>query len=102
MPRKKQPRVSDMPFHLLFVDADTVMMKEFDDIEELAMFVSLNGLTRNDYAIIQGDLVKKIPTRSLCLDESAEEEELDGLLNPESGIQVLSPDSIRDLIENEQ
>ena len=99
MPKKKEPKLSEMPFHLLFLDADSILMKQFDDIEALAMFVSLNSLTRNDYAIVQGDLIKRMPLRSLCINDVDYDDELE---DQESGIQVLSPDAIRDLIEHEQ
>ena len=98
---KKLKGADGLPFYLFFVDGATVNIKEFEDIITLCSFVGKHALDSNEYSIVQGELIKHMqPIQLGDIDHDAELVELDGI--PESGIQVLPPERIQELIEQQQ
>jgi hypothetical protein len=93
---KKQFDRDKSPFHLLFVMDSKFMTREFPQLEELAKFVKQLSLGWADYGIIHGETVKELPQKEL--DEDIPDEDLD---QPESGIEALSDEDAKELLDTD-
>jgi hypothetical protein len=88
------------PFILAYVDdMGNLAVRQFDDLTVLATFVGVRKLTRFDFSIIHGELVKGVPEEIL-----GDFEDADAILAIDEGstITTLPPADMRVLIERSQ
>jgi hypothetical protein len=94
--KKFNPLLS--PYQLIYTDEETgLTSRTFDDLPELAEYVGRLGLTRYDYAVIHGELLKSPP-------DIVEREplEADPYCGSGSMIRTAPPEEIQDLLERRQ
>lgn len=93
--KKFDPKKS--PYHLVYAtDEFGLLSRAFDDLEMLCRFVGELGLTRYEYVILHGEMVKNIPKERV----QEQFELIDG--GPDSEIITLPPTELQALIESQQ
>ena len=94
--KKFNPLVS--PYHLIYMTEELGMAsRSFDDLEILCKFIGELGLSRYDYIILHGEMVKDIP-------KDIVHEQFDRICDdgPSSAIMTLAPSDIQALVESHQ
>lgn len=87
------------PYQLIYQDDETgFTVKSFTDLCRLAEYVGKLGLTRYDYAVIHGELLKSPPT---VLEHDAQNT-ADVFCGTDSMIRTAPPEEIKALVESRQ